>query len=217
MDVETEYVHDEPEFEVRTKYTDIKDGKIWLNEGALRCDYEGGKLTFTDYFKKSEWKSLQFHFHAPAEHTINGKTFDAEMHMVFKGETYEKELAVVGLLYEVSEDAQDDPFLESLRLKELTKPKSENNGINVSLTDLYNSLPSYENFHYQGSLTTPDYDEIVQWFLFTEPVKIPASQLKIMADFWKGDKHEGCVKGNARHLQKLGSRIIHKIKHVHEG
>lgn len=39
---------------------------------------------------------LQFHFHTPSEHTVNGKHFDMEMHMVHKDK--DGNLAVVGIL-----------------------------------------------------------------------------------------------------------------------
>ena len=39
------------------------------------------ELTF-DSGSKSEFKLLQFHMHAPAEHTVKGQVYDFEMHFV---------------------------------------------------------------------------------------------------------------------------------------
>lgn len=45
------------------------------------------------------FNALQFHIHAPSEHTVNGKSYDAEVHFVHQlsGGT---ELAVVGLFFD---------------------------------------------------------------------------------------------------------------------
>jgi carbonic anhydrase len=52
--------------------------------------------------------------HSPSEHTIDGKVFDAVMHMVFKGVTYKEELAVVSLFFEGDENAKGKDNVLSL-------------------------------------------------------------------------------------------------------
>lgn len=191
------------------------NGKITLDGRFLLAEYEGGDLKFNNYSRISEWKSAQFHFHSPSEHTIDGKYFDAEMHMVFKGVTHKNEASVVGLLFEVDENAEKDLFLESLEIDKLSKGgKTASTGLNVSPAQIFKKLSNFENYHYQGSLTTPDYDEIINWFLFHEAIKIPQSQFETLHNFWNKDTIEGCVKGNARHLHSVGSRVIHRVKHT---
>ena len=46
----------------------------------------------------TRYQLLQFHFHAPSEHTVAGKPFEMEAHFVHKSE--DGTLAVVGLLIE---------------------------------------------------------------------------------------------------------------------
>ena len=50
--------------------------------------------------------ALQFHFHTPSEHTIDGKHYDMEWHFVTNYSTSGKgassPLAVVGVLFQVS-------------------------------------------------------------------------------------------------------------------
>ena len=193
------------------------NGKITLDGRFLLTEYNGGKLKFKNYSRISKWKTNEFHFHSPSEHTIDGKYFDAEMHMVFQGQTYKDELAVVGLLFEVDENVEKDLFIESLKIKELSKPEDEHEGINASPKKIYQKIDNFENFHYQGSLTTPGYDEIVQWFIFKEAIKIPPCQYKMLNDLWNDQTIEGCVKGNARHLKSVGSRVIHCIHHNFKG
>lgn len=141
------------------------------------------------------------------------------MHMVFQGETFPDENAVLGLFFEAHEDAKPDKFIESLHIDQMRYPKGEKTGIKVSLTDLYGNLASYETYNYLGSLTIPQpyYNENVNWFLFTEPVKISPKQLKDLKKVWGDKNFPQCVSGNSRYLQKVGSRIVHKCKHTFEG
>ena len=149
---------------------------------------------------------MQFHLHAPAEHTIDGKIFDAVMHMVYRGITYEEEIAVVTILFDADKNAKDDLFIESLQINHLTPPKDEINNINVDLVKLFKTLPSEYCYHYPGSLTTDGYDEVVNWFIFSEPILVPQTQIDQTRKIW--------THGNARKTQKLGSRIVHKIQHI---
>jgi carbonic anhydrase len=41
-----------------------------------------GEMDLTREDGMSSWHPLQFHFHSPSEHTINGQHMDLEMHMV---------------------------------------------------------------------------------------------------------------------------------------
>jgi len=217
IDLKPEEVHAEIDINLSTQYRDIENGKLNLDGRALITYYDGGNMNFKSYHTTSEWQSLQFHFHAPSEHTIDGKYYDAEMHMVFQGITHKEELAVVGILFEACEDAPKDQFLESLQLHKLAQPSSETEIAHASPGNLFDRVGSDENFHYQGSLTTPDYDECVQWFVFDKPLKVPPSQIKDMEEFWSDMNCEGCVQGNARHLQTVGSRVVHKVKHTCKG
>ena len=44
-----------------------------------------------------KYELAQFHFHSPSEHTIGGKSFDLEMHLVHK--TADGKIAVIGLMF----------------------------------------------------------------------------------------------------------------------
>ena len=124
-----------------------------------RILYDDGKLSFKNYKNVSNWESFNCHFHWPAEHTINGKNFDAEMHMVFKGIDYEEELVVLGLLFEADENAAKDMFFESLQMHKMTDADSMNTGLNLNLAELYGNLTNCDSYHYQGSTTFPGYVE----------------------------------------------------------
>ena len=51
----------------------------------------------------------QCHWHSPSEHTINGRRFDLEVHMVH--ESSDGKIAVVGIMYKIG---RPDSFLSSV-------------------------------------------------------------------------------------------------------
>jgi carbonic anhydrase len=85
-----------------------------------------GTLAFTNTNGETKlFKLLQFHFHSPSEHTINGRYYDSELHIVHSCNLkliliifleYETgELAVIGLFFDASKDI-DSGLLEELEL-----------------------------------------------------------------------------------------------------
>ena len=58
-------------------------------------------MTFKDG-KESQFEPLQMHLHAPSEHTIDGKYFDLEMHIVHKHKHSQQIGAVIAILFDQS-------------------------------------------------------------------------------------------------------------------
>ena len=56
------------------------------------------------------YKLKQCHWHSSSEHTINGKRFDLEVHLVHESAT--GNIAVTGILYRIG---APDPFLSSVK------------------------------------------------------------------------------------------------------
>ena len=148
---------------------------------------------------------LQFHFHAPSEHTVAGKQFDMEMHLVHKSE--EGSLAVVGLLIEQgSPNAAFDSVWshlptvpgEARRVEESTLDLNRMLSPNGQITDASpHSLPN--TYRYDGSLTTPPCSEDVKWFVLTTPVEMSAAQI---------DAFKAIIHDNNRPVQPLNGREL---------
>jgi carbonic anhydrase len=163
-----------------------------VNTGhSIQVNYtEGDKLKLGN----AEFELLQFHFHSPSEHTLAGKHFPMEMHMVHK--SAEGKLAVVGVFIEEGEAHPDfDPALAHL-------PKSK--GIEFHMehvkVDVNRLLPAQTtSYRYTGSLTTPPCSEQVQWIVMTKPIQFSAQQI---AAFQK------VMKGNNRPTQPLDGRAV---------
>ncbi len=144
-----------------------------------------------------KYKLLQFHFHAPSEHTINSNHIPMEAHLVHIAA--DGELAVIGVLMK---EGEENSFISKIfnhmpadSHKGHNKVKSSK--LKVNTNDI---LPaSKEHWHYMGSLTTPPCTQIVEWYLLKEPISISSAQL---AQFHK------LYNGNARPTLPLNKRVI---------
>ena len=117
------------------------------------------------------YQLAQFHFHAPAEHTINGVHYDAELHLVHTNDI--GETAVIGVL--LNSSAAGLPIFDTIMASSPTSPGEVELSQEVNVFDL---LPFSKGFYrYEGSLTTPPCSESVQWFLMQDPVPITPSAL----------------------------------------
>lgn len=162
-------------------YADLGDKglKIHWNgvaKGRVVQDHEGLKVGFSpdagQYIKLGgkTYHLKSFHFHHPSEHWVNGEQFAVELHVVHKN-TKDGTLAVVGIFLEVGETKSKCPELVS-RLGEFLAPKSEQGEIGDLIeTDPNAFLPANldDYYRYEGSLTTPEFDETVSWAVLRTP------------------------------------------------
>lgn len=138
---------------------------------------------------------LQFHFHAPSEHTIDGQAAAMEVHFVHKDRNSEM-LAVVGILLEAGEDDNDAwaPVFSNLPAQ-----ADQSRGSDEAL-ELAALLPETRTYYtYQGSLTTPPCSEIVRWLLLDTPLVLSAGQI---------EAYTAIYANNARPVQPLGQRDL---------
>ncbi|XP_075084719.1 alpha carbonic anhydrase 2-like [Nicotiana tabacum] len=81
-------------------------------EGQLRCRYlqwhgNAGSVLING----TEYPLQQAHWHSPSEHTVNGRKYAMEMHMVHLNENATNKIAVIGVLYKFG---KPDKFLSKL-------------------------------------------------------------------------------------------------------
>jgi carbonic anhydrase len=142
---------------------------------------------------------LQFHFHTPSEHTVDGAHAPIEMHMVHK--TADGLMtAVVGVF-----------IVPGKEHKELQKiwanlPVEENEETDVARFHLHNILPGkMQSFRYPGSLTTPPCTEGVSWNILATPITMSPDQIVAFQAIFSGDEFPN---GNARPTQDLNGRVV---------
>ncbi|XP_071251088.1 carbonic anhydrase 14 isoform X4 [Salvelinus alpinus] len=141
-----------------------------------------------------QFTAVQMHLHwgngAPeaggSEHTINGQSSAAELHVVhYNSELYpnmsvamtqQDGLAVLGVLIETGEEA-NQAFWNILNY--LGRVRHAGQSVSIPAFDVQSLLPSDlgRYYRYNGSLTTPPCFQSVLWTLFTETVKISHTQL----------------------------------------
>lgn len=141
----------------------------------------------------TRFELLQFHFHHPSEHLLEGKNFDLECHFVHKAGN--GALAVTGVLIRPgATNAALKTLLDSLPAKE--GPEVRVNGT----IDTGAVLPkSCSYFRYTGSLTTPPCSEGLTWTVHKEPIEASAEQIK---------KFAALFPNNARPVQKRNRRFL---------
>ncbi|XP_021860072.2 alpha carbonic anhydrase 7 isoform X2 [Spinacia oleracea] len=100
----------------------------------------------------------QCHWHSPSEHTVNGKRFAAELHLVHQSS--DNKIAVIGLLYKLG---KPNRFLNKLmeKLKLVPHALDKTNAGEINPGEI--KLRGNKYYRYKGSLTTPPCTEGVVW------------------------------------------------------
>jgi carbonic anhydrase len=141
-----------------------------VNSGhTIQVDYpQADALTVGE----ATYELAQYHFHAPSEHTVQGRHSPMEMHLVHKSPT--GALAVVGVLIEEgAHNAAFDPVWSNLPRSKGAAVHLEH--VKVNVDDL---LPrTRTTYRYDGSLTTPPCSEGVKWLVMTTPIQLSAAQI----------------------------------------
>lgn len=150
-----------------------------------------------------------FHFHAPSEHRINGKTYDLEMHSVFSLDgSVINDFLVLGIIFELDDNAANNTMISALDMENLTSTRPIEPITSVPLKDFYSSVSTKAKYNYKGSLTTPNCSENVEWFVVKEIQKINSVQLARFTSKWGGLSSFAGGNGNNRIVQSLNTRQI---------
>jgi len=173
---------------------------------------------------------LQFHFHwgstndRGSEHTVDGKSFAMELHLVHVNKKYMKDiqsggskaltnpdgLAVVGIMFVVGQNGSD--FAPLQPVVDAALAMHDDQTVQVPATIDHKKFlkavgPGYYN--YDGSLTTPTCNEVVSWYVMEGAIAISQAQL----DAFKGLKYpDGApMVDNYRPPQPVNNRIVKRF------
>jgi carbonic anhydrase len=117
-----------------------------------------------------EYELVQFHFHAPSEHTVDGEHSPVEAHFVHKDA--DGKLAVIGVM--IVQGAGSDPLQAIIDAIPGKGAEAKLPGT----VDVSKLLPPYLTaYRYAGSLTTPPCSEGVTWSVLVQPVTWSAAQI----------------------------------------
>ena len=166
--------------------------RIFNNGHTIQVDVdEGSGIVYNGI----SYNLLQFHFHNPSEHTIDGQAAAMEIHFVHQ-DPNSGTLAVVGIMLTEGKRGNEAYAAVFDHLPaEASEPKARGNALSLATL-----LPASRTFYtYQGSLTTPPCSEIVRWLLLDTPIELSAAQIEAFAAI-----HQG----NARPTQPRGKRDL---------
>jgi carbonic anhydrase len=169
-------------------------------ETALEVENTGSTIEVpieagTSFLKigKETYELIQFHFHTPSEHRLQGEEFPMELHLVHRNAL--GELAVVGVF--MKEGAANPLIQQIWDNAPHSHGTHEVHGVEIDPEDL---LPhDREYYRYAGSLTTPPCSEGVRWHVLHEPIEISPAQV---------DEFRTIFPHNARSLQPLNGRPV---------
>ena len=161
------------------------------NGHTIQINYDQGE-TFA--IGNESYELRQYHFHSPSEHTVKGRHYPMEMHLVHISK--DKKLAVIGVFIE--EGRHNDAF-DTIWSNLPNKTGQEIHLENVQV-DIDDMLPKNKaTYRYDGSLTTPPCSEGVRWFVYVEPIQLSSDQIKVFQKIFHG---------NNRPTQPLNDRTL---------
>jgi carbonic anhydrase len=149
------------------------------NGHTIQVNYDGGE---TLSFGEETYQLLQYHFHSPSEHTVDGEHYPMEMHLVHQGDA--GKLAVIGVFIEEGE--HNHAF--DVVWQNLPDEKGEQVHVEDVQIDIDDMLPdSSTSYRYDGSLTTPPCSEDVRWIVMTEPIRLGSGQINAFREVFTGN------------------------------
>lgn len=144
---------------------------------------------------EKRYQFIQFHFHSPSEHTVNGEAFPLEMHLVH-AETGTGDLAVIGIFVE---EGDSNDLLRNVFDRIPSEEKvEEQTDFTMVLSDVI--PPAQDYYTYIGSLTTPPCTVGVDWILFDEPIQASAEEIALFGEYYQN---------TARPVQPLENRRVY--------
>jgi carbonic anhydrase len=139
------------------------------------------------------YRLVQFHFHHPSEHLIDGKSFPMELHFVHANAA--GSFAVIGVFMAAGRtNAVFSKIVSTMPEKEGPAVKADPA---INPNGLLPATRSY--YRYSGSLTTPPCSQTVDWLLLTEPLQVADADVARFAKLYPM---------NARPVQKLNRRFV---------
>lgn len=175
---------------------------------------------------KTRYMAMSLAFHSPAEHTVDGRTADMEMHIVFRkdGSKGKRDLIITAVQFDAINSAPTsgagERFLDNLgfslskkgnaSVTNLPTKKGDKRKIRscLDLSPLVDAALGGAFYLYDGSLTSPTCEETVSWRLMQKRLTMTKEQLAAVQQVFSGNKEFAHGHGNNRHVQSRHGRSI---------
>lgn len=201
-----------------------------VNTGKIvKVVFKAGRLSVSGGGLSGVYDSLQFHFHwgnlssgPGSEHTVDGKRYPMELHIVNAKRIYNgnltkvfqdsEGLAALGFFIEVESGSVDQPASwKSLtsHLATITEKDQYTKITGLSMNDLISGVNTKSYHRYFGSLTTPTCNEVVVWTVFKDPIKVSRNLIDLFSTTVRvGDSQSPFMTNVYRSVQPLNGRQL---------
>lgn len=144
--------------------------------------------------KNRIYRLREIQFHSPSEHTVHGRRFPMEMHLVHERDDGSK--AIVAVL--ITSGRRHETLQKIIDHIPAHKGAHE---VKNSTIDANRLLPEHHHHYYEynGSLTVPPFTENIRWFVLADPVEASKAQIS---------KFRALYDHNARPIQARHERFI---------
>ncbi|KAJ0502844.1 putative carbonic anhydrase [Helianthus annuus] len=147
----------------------------------------------------TDYRLNQLHWHTPTEHTVNGRRYNLELHLVHQ--STDGKIAVVGIMYKIG---RPDSLLSLMEPYFKALASTEGVEMNVGIINPRDiKIGSRKYYRYIGSLTTPPCHQNVIWTIVKKVRTVTREQLHAIREAVHDD-----AEANARPVQPLNNRWI---------
>jgi carbonic anhydrase len=141
-----------------------------------------------------EFELKQYHFHAPSENHLNGRSYPMEAHLVHADQ--QGNLAVIGVMF--VEGKANESLAQAWA--KIPGKAGENHQLSPGVSGEGILPANWEYYRFSGSLTTPPCSEGVRWLVMKDPVAASRAQIE---QFAQAIHHP-----NNRPLQAVNARTV---------
>ena len=167
--------------------------QIENNGHFVDINYKPGSSIIID---NTEYELVQSHFHTPAEHTINSKTFAMEVQHYHRNKTGHQ--LIISALFVAG---KDNKALHHSWLKLLGKRHTKH--LLYREIDPSDLLPENRAFYrLKGSLTMPPCTENITWIIMKQPVTATREQIQNLRKTIHADNNRPVQPLNERSIQE---------------
>ena len=194
------------------------------NFGYIRIDDDGDDRDF--YAEKVVLKM-------PSEHTINGDHYDMELqiHHTIHDSDFDPDFPRKAIVSVLIRPGSKSYFIDSLDPEFLPGKGQEHTIVDSNINFMAIVDPSDTYYQYMGSVSYPECEEDVLWYVFETAQWVSIKQMEffrkklVKPDGFDGeivginqDIYTGTIEGNNRDVQpKHGRTVYHSLAHILSG
>ncbi|KAL7870050.1 hypothetical protein AOLI_G00140380 [Acnodon oligacanthus] len=195
---------------------------------AVKVSLDDSKMSVSGGGLSGVYISKQFHLHwgngsssAGSEHTVNGKQYPMELHIVNMKSTLPNitaalkdptGLAVLGFFIEATSDSGKPESWKNLT-SFLSSVPNKGDVVDImneiTMDGLLQGVDRTRYYRYLGSLTTPSCEEAVVWTVFKDPIKVSQDLINLFSTtIHINTTAQPLITNNFRGGQKLNGRVV---------